>query len=535
VRSGWTPTAEERQVAEAICRRLDGLPLAIELAAARLHTLTLDEVAAGLARRFDLLTGGRRTTARHRSLSAAIAGSYDLLEPGEQAMFDAVSVFQAPFLPAGAADALGVERTHALELLTALVERSLVHRAGDRYGVYESVRQLGAEHLAAAGTAAAVQERHARHQSAYAATARARVRVPGDVGILRELDDSVADLRAAERWFAEHGTVEERLRFALDLRDYGFYRMRPEVLGWAESAARAAMAEGVALGLAGEAFAAASLEAWNRGDLDRGTELIRLGRAAAAATDEGPGYYVLENIGHHALIRGQLEDALEHHEAAVATAEAAADRFCRVESLGSTVLALGYADDPRTADAVAVLQAELAEASEISAAWAWYTIGEVLVQSDPAAAASHLARALDLADRCGASFVTMIAGASAASIEARTGDPAKAIEQYRWLLELGQRAGVRVLQWTMLRSVAELLVRIGDHAGAATLLGAVTTPGSGHEIFGADVERLDQVRRAVREALGDTVADAGIARGTALDDDAAAAVALAAFAAFAAS
>ena len=103
-------------------------------------------------------------------------------------MFDAVSVFQAPFLPAGAADALGVERTHALELLTALVERSLVHRAGDRYGVYESLRQLGAEHLAAAGTAAAVQERHARHHAAYAATARARVRVPGDGGILRELD-----------------------------------------------------------------------------------------------------------------------------------------------------------------------------------------------------------------------------------------------------------------------------------------------------------------------------------------------------------
>jgi hypothetical protein len=219
----------------------------------------------------------------------------------------------------------------------------------------------------------------------------------------------------------------------------------------------------------------------------------------------------------------------------VGWAEAAADRFCRVESMGSSVLALGYADDPRTPEAVVALQAELAEASEVSASWAWYTIGEVLVQSDPATAASHLARALDFADRCGATFVTMIAGASAASIEARTGDPAKAVEQYRWLLELGQRAGVRVLQWTMLRSVAELLVRVGDHAGAATLLGAVTTPGSGHEIFGADLERLDNVRKAVRSALGDAIADAGIAGGTGLDDDAAAAVAFTAFAAFATS
>ena len=422
-------------------------------------------------------------------------------------MFDAVSVFQAPVPPRRRRRRAG-GRAHrcpraararwwSARSSTAPVTDTACTRACASSEPSTSV---------AAGTGAAVQERHARHHAAYAAPARARVRVPGDVGVLRELDASVADLRAAERWFEEHGTVEERLRFALDLRDYGFYRMRPEVLGWAENAARAAMAGASPSGLAGEAFAAASLEAWNRGDLERGTELIRLGPRRRGGHGRGP-----------RLLRAREHRAPRRHQRPARGRAGPppgrrghpggrrADRFCRVESLGSTVLALGYADDPRTAATVATLQAELADASEISAAWAWYTIGEVLVQSDPATAASHLARALDLADRCGATFVTMIAGASAASIEARTAIRPRPIEQYRWLLELGQRAGVRVLQWTMLRSVAELLVRVGDHAGAATLLGAVTTPGSGHEIFGADVERLDNVRKAVRSALGDAV------------------------------
>ncbi len=205
-------------------------------------------------------------------------------------MFDAVSVFQAPFLPAGAADALGIERTHALELLSALVERSLVHRAGDRYGVYESLRQLGAEHLG--------RRRHGRRRAGAPRPPPRGLRrhrlepvcgCPATSASCRSSTHSVADLRAAERWFAEHGTVEERLRFALDLRDYGFYRMRPEVLGWAENAARVPRwPRAWPSGLAGEAFAAASLEAWNRGDLERGTELIRLGPRRGGGHRRGP-------------------------------------------------------------------------------------------------------------------------------------------------------------------------------------------------------------------------------------------------------
>jgi hypothetical protein len=144
-------------------------------------------------------------------------------------------------------------------------------------------------------------------------------------------------------------------------------------------------------------------------------------------------------------------------------------------------------------------------------------------------AADRFRRALALAEVSGTLFVASTAGASAASIEARHGDPAAAIAQYRQLLVHGQRAGVRVLQWTMLRTVATLLLRVGAHEAAAVLLGAVTSTSSGHEVFGADAERLAAAELAVRAALGDDAVDRAVGRGRQMDDDDAVAVALAAF------
>jgi predicted ATPase/DNA-binding SARP family transcriptional activator len=244
VRPEWTPDGEDLRVVADMCRHLDGLPLAIELAAARLHTLTLGEVAAGLQTRFRVLTGGRRTTARHRSLAAAVSWSYDLLSEQEQAMFDALSVFQSPFPAAGPAAVLDAEPGVAADLLSALVERSLVHRVGARYGALESIRQFGAERLAERGVTAAMRERHARYHERYVADAHDRLRRAGHTDVLEDLDASLGDLRTAQRWLAEHGSHHERLRYCVGLRDYGFYRMRPEVLGWAEEAARAAEASG---------------------------------------------------------------------------------------------------------------------------------------------------------------------------------------------------------------------------------------------------------------------------------------------------
>lgn len=149
-RSDFQLDAESAPLVARICRRLDGIPLALELAAARLRALSLERLAEGLDDRFRLLTGGARTAvARQRTLLASVEWSHDLLEPAEKAAFGRLAVFAAPFeLDAAefvAADE-ELDRTEIFDLLARLVDKSLVQHAGDRYWLLETLRQYGLEH-----------------------------------------------------------------------------------------------------------------------------------------------------------------------------------------------------------------------------------------------------------------------------------------------------------------------------------------------------------------------------------------------------
>jgi predicted ATPase len=139
---------EERQTVRGICRTLDGLPLAIELAAARTRTLPFEEVERRLSDRFALLAGGSRTApARQRTLRATVDWSFDLLRGPEKRLFGALSLFPGTFTAAAAeavANAEGQDEG-ALNLLSALVDKSLVVRAGDRYLLLPTLRRYAAE------------------------------------------------------------------------------------------------------------------------------------------------------------------------------------------------------------------------------------------------------------------------------------------------------------------------------------------------------------------------------------------------------
>ncbi len=152
-----------------ICRELDGLPLAIELAAARANVLSLEEIAAHLGDRFRFLRSWRRITdPRHQTLRAAMDWSYELLSPQERALLGRVSVFAGGFgLDAVAKVCLGGDAIQALELVGRLVESSLVvagqRHGGTRYRLLETIREYAAERLEAAGEVEAVRRRHAEH------------------------------------------------------------------------------------------------------------------------------------------------------------------------------------------------------------------------------------------------------------------------------------------------------------------------------------------------------------------------------------
>ena len=190
VHSGFSLTADNVEAVAEICRRLDGIPLALELAAARLQILSVDQILSKLDDRFRLLTGGHRTALpRHQTLRATLQWSYDQLTAEEQSLLALLSVFSGGWTLDRAARVAEIDELEMMDLLERLVEKSLVvvDREGEesRYGYLETVRQFASELLESSGDAEAVRARHLDEllslaEEAYAArlTAKRRGRPP---------------------------------------------------------------------------------------------------------------------------------------------------------------------------------------------------------------------------------------------------------------------------------------------------------------------------------------------------------------------
>jgi predicted ATPase/class 3 adenylate cyclase/DNA-binding CsgD family transcriptional regulator len=243
-RPEFTITDSNADTVTEICRRLDGMPLAIELAAARVRALSLDEIVGSLHDRFRLLTGGARTAVRRQqTLRASVDWSHALLTEPERILFRRLAVFMGGFdLDAAqtVAGATEVERFQVLDQLSLLVDKSLVvaeTAAGrTRYRLLETVRQYALEKLGESGEAAQVRGRHRDHYSAMAAELDA----PGATGYERRLAqavDEIDNLRAAFIWSRESGDVAQALELASSLQPLWLTRGRiSEGIAWLDAA-----------------------------------------------------------------------------------------------------------------------------------------------------------------------------------------------------------------------------------------------------------------------------------------------------------
>lgn len=209
--SGFALDAANTPAVAELCRRLDGIPLALELAAARSGALGPADMLARLEDRFALLTQGRRTALpRHQTLRAAIDWSYDLLSPAEQTLFRRLSVFPDRFTMEGAQvlaqDAL--VPSAVADLIANLVDKSLVEvddtDGGIRYRLLESLSAFGMERLRQASEEAAVRTRHLQLYMQRAEGLAAQVRGDHAVSALQRLDEEQADVRAALEWSLQH-------------------------------------------------------------------------------------------------------------------------------------------------------------------------------------------------------------------------------------------------------------------------------------------------------------------------------------------
>ncbi|GAA2440519.1 LuxR family transcriptional regulator [Actinomadura vinacea] len=222
----FTVTQENQETVEGICRRLDGLPLAIELAAVRLRVLSVQQLLERIDDRFRLLTGGSRAVLpRHQTLRALIDWSYTLCTERERALWARASVFSGG-LDLEAAEEVcsgdGITGAEVVELIAALVEKSIFTReeypGTVRFRLLETIRQYGRERLAESGRTAEIQRRHRDHYRALAAEARVRLFGADQVAWLGRLQMEHANLRTAlEYCLSDPAEVRVGLGMGADL------------------------------------------------------------------------------------------------------------------------------------------------------------------------------------------------------------------------------------------------------------------------------------------------------------------------------
>lgn len=222
VAPNWKLTEHTETVA-AICARLDGIPLALELAAARLKMLSVKQIAARLDARFDLLTNGSRTALpRHQTLRATMDWSYDLLSDEECALLRRLSVFAGGWTLEAAEAICAEDNSSVLDSMTALIDKSLVvvdqTDSAMRYRMLETVREYARERLLEANEAARVRGRHLDYNLKLAQAAEPKLHGPEQFVWLDTLELEHNNLRAALKWSLGEGRVERGLRLVAALQ-----------------------------------------------------------------------------------------------------------------------------------------------------------------------------------------------------------------------------------------------------------------------------------------------------------------------------
>ncbi|HET8626058.1 MAG TPA: tetratricopeptide repeat protein [Thermomicrobiales bacterium] len=350
----------------AICRRLDGLPLALELAAAWTRLLPPPALLARLERRLPLLVSGPHDLpARQRTMRDAIAWSYDLLDPEEQALFRSLAVFAGGCTIAAAAEvrsekpemrsALPREAfsllTSHFSLLAALVDKSLLRRVDGpdgepRLTMLETLREYGLERLEECGEAAAARRAHAGYYLALAEAAAPALDGPDAATWAARLEREHDNLRAALRWALDGGEVVLGLRLAAAL--WRFWSARghlSEGRRWLREALARVTANDAPAART-EALAGAALLAIEQGAYDEAAPLCA--EAVALARGRGAGRDLVVALNARGLLarqRGAYADATRDHEEARALAEALGDRAGEVAALTGLAYAATFAGD----------------------------------------------------------------------------------------------------------------------------------------------------------------------------------------------
>lgn len=492
---GESPPSQDRLAdVDHLCRELDGLPLAIELAAAQTSILGLDEVTERLTGRLDLLTGGRRTAAeRHRSLRAVVDWSFRDLQPEEAALLARLAVFPGRFTLAQAEQVCGdatVAPTAAL--LSRLVEKSLVQAGPHGFWLLETIRSYAVERQSDADRAL-VADRHARDTLARLETQAARLWSAEEGEASRVLGEMSKDLAAAWRHSVEHDH-DVALALVLTSSSYAYFRQRLDMLRWSLT-----LLERVpSLGSVPELLAAAAASSWSAGDLDAALQLARRGIEAAGGPDRPRARSSLDVCADIEMFHGRMNEAAALYRAGGVLAEHPAEAFM-FETAAMQALSYGpqWTDNVERVEALVERAHGFAVPSVLS--FACFAAGETWVHADVARALAAFERAADEAQAVGSTLLAMIARGQSVS-ERTVGEPVPPIAaELLTLLDGWERLDNEPGVWSALGDAVVVLTRAEQWETAAVLHASVAAHGDRTWRLPRPIARLESAHAVLRE------------------------------------
>jgi len=451
------------EVIRELCSALDNLPLAIELAAARVSVLTPAQILERLAQRLDLLKGGRDADPRQQTLRATIEWSFELLNPRERQLFVRLAVF-AGGCTLEAAQAV-VEAD--LDLLQSLVDKSLVRFTGNRFWMLETIREFAAQRLEASGEADKLRRRHADFFLAKSEEAEPHLADPNSTDWADRLESEHDNLRAALDWFDRSTAGEQALRLAAALDEFWCVKSHwPEGRRYLE---RALEWRDGPTGVRAKALIGAAHMARDMGDAAMATQRAKEGLAISEMDDRRQTAKGLFYLGASEADQHDFEAAREHFEKSATLSDELGDAYSSLAA--NRMLAWAYYELGNRERATALHEVQLGRAralgladleSSILGALAAYAVedGRLAVAAPRAAASIRIT-----ADRANIQGVATEICRGAAVL-ALAGDSELATELIASAEAFNEDAGLQVLPY-LTEENARTLTRIHEQLDKA--------------------------------------------------------------------
>jgi predicted ATPase len=497
-------SADETNAVVEICRRLDGIPLAIELAASRISSMTADEIRDRLDDRFKFLIGSRRGLERHQTLRHAVAWSYDLLGDAEKALLERCSVFAGGFDLESACAIGGLEDIDdyaVIDLLDALVRKSMLvvdrSAARTRFSMLETIRQFAEEQLVERGEADTVRTVHARHF----ARQEAKVMALWDSSRQREAYDWYAielpNLRTAFRWSADHGDLDVAATIAIYAGILAFMLENHEPVAWAEELIEPARAADhprlVSL------YVISAL-CWMAGRVDDALAYAEAAEPLVRANRNVVPFGFDGLLGGMYLLIGHAEKAVEWYRPHL---EPGRDPLAAVRANRVLTLVMAGAVDEAMAAATGVVDAAEATDNPYAASYALLAYGFAFRDANPQGALHAMRRGLVIAHDSGIHSSESYLALNIGLLEGRLGETAAALEHLTLAIRIYHDSGSTTSMRSPLTVLAEIFDRLGHHESAATTAGFGVSP-----LTAAAFPEITATVAHLREVLGDLTYEA---------------------------